>query len=266
MDKPKRIYSGKNVPLSVVVLFSGGASGAKYLFRKTKSTKSLYKIVAGITDNQEAQGVKVFTRRNLPVKVASKHKFLSDSGRKGRSKYGYFERLTRMAREFEPDLLLLSGFMQIVRNPLLSQYAGKIINVHPADLRIKANGKRKYRGDNAVYETIMAGEEELRSTVHFVTKKVDQGAIAVVSKPIPVEGKIVRTFQRFNPEMLKNYSNLLQEWMKWVCDGPSIDKSLSLIANGKVRYSSSKVTLKGPSGFVPGYYDLEQGKVVTTEA
>lgn len=262
MVNARPIYSDKTKPMRVVVLFSGGASGARYLFSKNRSEKTNYEIVAGITDNEDSPGVEVFSRRNLPVKVVSKKNFFSNSGQSPKSKYGYFKKLTGIVKEYEPDLLFLSGFMQVIRQPLLRTYAGRMLNVHPADLTIKKDGERKYRGDDAVYEAILAGEHELRSTVHFVTKQVDKGPIVVVSKPVSIERRMVRTFQKFNENMVRKYADLVQEWMKWVCDGPSIHQALTLIEKGKVRYSRGDITLKGPNGFATGYYDLQEGGVV----
>lgn len=251
--------------MRVVVLFSGGASGARYLFEETGLERSNYEIVAGIADKDEVSGIEVFTRRDVPVKVVNKNEFPSTSVPNEKARFRYFDELTEIVGEFEPDLLLLSGFMQVVREPLLTKYAGQIINVHPADLRIKKHGDRKYRGDDTVYQTIVAGENEIRSTVHLVTKRVDEGPIIVVSRPVPIEKEMVRTVEKFDQTMVRNYANLLQEWMKWSCDGPSIQKALALFEKGEVRFSHGKVTVKGPNGFTPGYYDLKEGKVVTVE-
>ncbi|MFW6104482.1 MAG: phosphoribosylglycinamide formyltransferase [Candidatus Bipolaricaulota bacterium] len=249
----------------MVVLFSGGASGARYLFEEAGLERSNYEIVAGIADKDGAPGIEEFAGRDIPVKVVNKKEFYSYSDPNEESIFRYFDELASIVEEFEPNLLLLSGFMQVVREPLLTKYAGQIINVHPADLRIKEHGNRKYRGDDSVYQAIIAGENETRSTVHFVTKRVDEGPIIVVSRPVPIEKEMVRTFERFNQSMVRNYANLLQEWMKWSCDGPSIQKALALFAKGKVRLSHGEVTIKGPDGLTSGYYDLKEGRVVTVE-
>ncbi len=262
MTETRTISTGKDGSMRVAVLFSGGASGAKYLFQEENPEEKGYQIVAGIADSKDVRGTEVFTRREVPVKVADREELSPASDSSADEGSPYFERLARVLKSFNPDLILLSGFMQVVKDPLLSQYEGRIINVHPADLRLEEDGERKYRGADPVYDAILAGEQEVRSTVHLVTKEVDRGAILVVSEPLPVERKMVRTFERFNPEMVEQYANLLQEWMKWCCDGPSIHAALSIIASGKVGFTEGKVVFKGSGGFREGYYDLREGKIV----
>ena len=71
---------------------------------------------------------------------------------------GYCTRLLALIDQFKPDIILLSGFMLKITDPLL--WYCDIINVHPADLSIKGeNGKPKYIGDDAVRMAIEAGEK-----------------------------------------------------------------------------------------------------------
>ena len=80
---------------------------------------------------------------------------------------------------FEPDLLILAGFMRILSKPFVAHYAGKILNIHPALLPL-------YPGLNTHQRVLDAGDEWHGSTVHFVTEKLDggprilQGRLAVI--------------------------------------------------------------------------------------
>jgi len=80
---------------------------------------------------------------------------------------------------FEPDLLILAGFMRILSKAFVAHYAGKILNIHPALLPL-------YPGLNTHQRVLDAGDEWHGSTVHFVTEKLDagprilQGRLAVV--------------------------------------------------------------------------------------
>ncbi len=68
------------------------------------------------------------------------------------------------------DLVVLAGFMRIVREPLMSQFPGKILNIHPSILP-------KYPGLNACRRAIEAGENESGCTIHLVDAGVDTGEI-----------------------------------------------------------------------------------------
>lgn len=80
---------------------------------------------------------------------------------------------------FEPDLLVLAGFMRILSAEFIAHYRGRILNIHPALLPL-------YRGLNTHRRVLDAGDKWHGSTVHFVTEKLDsgprilQGRLAVV--------------------------------------------------------------------------------------
>ena len=69
---------------------------------------------------------------------------------------------------FEPDLLVLAGFMRILSSRFVKHYNGRILNIHPALLPL-------YPGLNTHQRVIDAGDEWHGSTVHFVTEKLDAG-------------------------------------------------------------------------------------------
>ena len=250
----------KDRTLKILVLFSGGASGARYLFESSGNHPGNYEIIGAIADGGDSPGRELFRAREVPVEIMDTEK-INHSEDEG-DRFNYFKDLLDAVERYGPDLILLSGFMRVVRNPLLDEYAGRIINVHPADLRVEENGKRKYRGTDTVYQTILAGEEEIRSTVHFVTASVDEGPIIVVSEPVPINQDLVRGFRKFDAKEINKYAELLQEGMKWRCDGPAIKKALELIADGDVLLAKEEVLLKSENGFTPGYYDLQKETIV----
>lgn len=68
------------------------------------------------------------------------------------------------------DLIACAGFMRILRDPLLSAFPGRILNIHPSLLP-------HYPGLNAVGRALAAGEKETGCTVHLVDAGVDTGRI-----------------------------------------------------------------------------------------
>lgn len=85
-------------------------------------------------------------------------------------------------------MVVLVGYMSIVSPFLL--YCYTTINVHPANLTIlDENGKRKFVGKDPVRDAILAGEDSIRSTVHLVNEKVDDGAVLMVSAEVAYKPK-----------------------------------------------------------------------------
>jgi phosphoribosylglycinamide formyltransferase-1 len=69
---------------------------------------------------------------------------------------------------FEPDLLILAGFMRILSSTFVLHYEGRILNIHPALLPL-------YPGLNTHQRVLDAGDHWHGSTVHFVTEELDAG-------------------------------------------------------------------------------------------
>jgi phosphoribosylglycinamide formyltransferase-1 len=70
--------------------------------------------------------------------------------------------------QYEPELIILAGFMRILSPSFVNHYKGRVLNIHPALLP-------KYPGLNTHQRVIDAGDEWHGTTVHFVTEELDGG-------------------------------------------------------------------------------------------
>ena len=68
------------------------------------------------------------------------------------------------------DLVVLAGYMRVLREPLLGEWEGRIVNIHPSLLP-------KHRGLEAWRQALAAGETETGCTVHLVSGELDGGFI-----------------------------------------------------------------------------------------
>ena len=100
---------------------------------------------------------------------------------------GYFRRklepeveedVVRLFREAEVDLVVLAGFMRIVKEPLLKAFKHRIINIHPSLLP-------KFPGLEAWKQALEAGEKVAGCTVHYVNSGIDTGSI-LGQRSVPV--------------------------------------------------------------------------------
>jgi phosphoribosylglycinamide formyltransferase-1 len=80
------------------------------------------------------------------------------------------EDIVRLLLEADVELVVLAGFMRIVKQPLLSAFPRKIINIHPSLLP-------KFPGLEAWKQALAAGEKVTGCTVHFVDAAVDAGEV-----------------------------------------------------------------------------------------
>ncbi len=252
-----------NRPLNVGVLFSGGASGFRYLQEHDPKFNDTYHVVCGVTSNPDASGIDAFKRGDIPVETNDIRAFY-DSHEAETSdltlRETYDEKTLSILRQYNPDVLLLSGYMWILTDPVID--AIPTINVHPADLTITdEKGNREYVGFDPVTDAIKAGEPATRSTVHFVTIAVDDGPILVRSAPCRVHRELVGSLDKNHQEdEIENYITAHQEWMKWAADGPAIAQALTLISKRNVEIDGETVSIDGQSG----YYELEHEEITQT--
>ena len=78
--------------------------------------------------------------------------------------------LVRMLRQAGVELVVLAGFMRVLKSPMLEAFPGKIINIHPSLLP-------KFPGLEAWRQALAAGEKVTGCTVHYVDDRIDHGDI-----------------------------------------------------------------------------------------
>jgi phosphoribosylglycinamide formyltransferase 1 len=80
------------------------------------------------------------------------------------------EDIVRLLQEASVELVVLAGFMRVVKEPTLRAFPRSIINIHPSLLP-------KYKGLQAWKQALEAGEAVTGCTVHYVEAAVDAGEI-----------------------------------------------------------------------------------------
>ena len=74
--------------------------------------------------------------------------------------------VNKILENFNPDLIVLAGFLLLVPESIISKYPNKIINIHPA-LLPKYGGKGMY--GNNVHKAVLENKEKISGiTIHYV--------------------------------------------------------------------------------------------------
>lgn len=76
------------------------------------------------------------------------------------------------------DLVVLAGYMQLLSEPFVARFRGRIVNIHPALLP-------EFPGLDAIGQALAAGVQETGVTVHFVDEGVDTGP-TILQRGVPV--------------------------------------------------------------------------------
>lgn len=148
-----------------------------------------------------------------------------------------FDRLAQsLIDSFEIDLIALGGYMSYTT-------IRRCVNVHPADLSIKdAAGRRRYVGDNAVYDAICSGEKKLRASTLWTDEGVDSGPLLMVSEATPVELPAPLEKLLEEKERLAQVASRHQERLKEVGDWKIFPRTIELIARGRFALDEKKRT------------------------
>lgn len=199
---------------------------------------SPYNVVVIFTDNPESNAEEIGREHGILVLTRDIKAFHKERGKPRRDLEvrAEFDRGTvSLLKPFEVDVIAYAGYMSIATQVLINAFLG--VNVHPADLTIvDKNGKRKYTGDHAVRDAILAGEKKLRSTTHIVEPIVDYGRILMVSRSIYVQS-LPFDFPR-NKDDIDYVSSRHQDRLKEIGDWIIFPRTLEFIADG--RYSQDE--------------------------
>jgi len=93
------------------------------------------------------------------------------------------DHILRLAETHHINLIVLAGFLSILKGEIIQQYSGRMINLHPA-LLPKFGGKGMY-GEKVHRAVLDAQEKESGCTVHLVDAGTDTGPI-LLQRRVPV--------------------------------------------------------------------------------
>ncbi len=154
----------------IVILISGRGSNMEAILRAAAAEKWPAKIAAVFSNKAGAAGLDTAQAAGIPV-VTIEHRNYSDRDSFDRALADAIDR-------FEPDLVVLAGFMRILTAAFVQHYHGRLLNIHPSLLP-------SFPGLATHQQALDAGVKFHGATVHFVTPELDHGPI-VEQAVVPV--------------------------------------------------------------------------------
>jgi phosphoribosylglycinamide formyltransferase-1 len=154
-------------PTRLVVLISGSGSNLQAIIDSCESGEINAHIAAVISNKADAYGLERAKKAGIATAVLSHKDFAT--------REAYDEQLLHVIDSFEPNLVVLAGFMRILTSNLVQKYSGKMLNIHPSLLP-------KYQGLNTHQRAIDANDEFHGVSVHFVTEELDGGPVILQAK------------------------------------------------------------------------------------
>lgn len=197
----------------IVVLISGSGSNLQAIMDAIDAGQINGRIAAVLSNKADAYGLERAQKANIPALIL-KHTEFDD-------RESFDQAMIEKIDHYQPDLIVLAGFMRILTAEFVRHYQGRMLNIHPSLLP-------KYKGLHTHKRAIEAGDLYHGCTVHFVTEELDGGPLAVQGKvSIDMDDNEDSLQQKVHAVEHKIYP-LAVEWicsdkLKWTPKGILID-------------------------------------------
>ncbi len=198
---------------NVVILISGRGSNLQALLE----AKLPCRIAAVVSNRADAEGLEIARAHGVPTAVLS-HRDYPD-------RESFDAALAAKIDEYQPDFVVLAGFMRILTGGFVDRYYGRLINIHPSLLPA-------YGGLNTHARALQDGVKIHGCTVHFVTSDLDHGPI-IIQAAVPVMHS--DTEETLAARVLLEEHRIYPQALRWLCCG-----QIELSENGKVRLLQRK--------------------------
>jgi phosphoribosylglycinamide formyltransferase-1 len=154
----------------IVILISGRGSNMQAIVNAARAEKWQAQIVAVISNRPDASGLEFAQANGIATVVVPSKQYPT------RESFDVDLRAT--IDRFEPDLVVLAGFMRILTPGFVEHYQGRMLNIHPSLLP-------EFPGLHTHRRALEAGAAIHGATVHFVTADLDHGPM-VEQASVPV--------------------------------------------------------------------------------
>lgn len=206
--------------LRVVVMVSGGGT-------------NLQAIIDGVADgvirNTEIVGVISNNKNAYALERAKNHGIpgICISPKDYETREIFNEKLLETVDTYEPDLIVLAGFLVVIPAAMIAKYRNRMINIHPS--LIPSFCGTGFYGLKVHEAALARGVKVVGATVHFVDEGTDTGPI-ILQKAVEVQNGDT-------PEVLQRRVMEQAEWK-------ILPKAIDLIANGKVTVENGKTVVE----------------------
>ena len=200
----------------VAVLASGRGSNFKAIADACSDETFPARVTCLVTDNADAPALDIAAGNGIESYT------VPVSEKKGRLPEADEREFADICAKCGADLIVLAGFMRILKGALLDRFEGRIMNIHPALLP-------SFKGLHGVRQALEYGAKVAGCTVHFVDRAIDGGAI-ILQATVPVDDDDDESslFQKVNKEEHRIYV-----------------EAVKLFATGRLRQEGRRVRILG---------------------
>ena len=206
--------------LRVVVMVSGGGTNLQAIIDSVKNGLiTNTELVGVISNNKNAYALQRAKDNGIPAQCVSPKDYAS--------REIFNEELIKAVDAYEPDLIVLAGYLVVIPAQMIVKYTNKMINIHPS--LIPSFCGTGFYGLKVHEAALERGVKVVGATVHFVDEGTDTGPI-ILQKAVEVQNGDT-------PEVLQRRVMEQAEWK-------ILPKAIDLIANGKVKVEDHRTIVE----------------------
>ena len=158
--------SRRSQKLPIAILISGRGTNMRAIAERAAAGELPVEVRVVVSDQANAAGLDLARSMGIATEVVSPRQFADRPS---------FDRaLAAVVARYQPQLVVLAGFMRILTSEFIAPFAGRLMNIHPSLLP-------KYRGLHTHRRALEAGDELHGVSVHFVTEELDGGPLIIQS-------------------------------------------------------------------------------------
>ncbi len=185
----------------ILVLISGNGSNLQTILDSCADGKIAGQVVGVISNKADAYGLVRAKEAGVATAILAQQQFAS--------REEYDAALLALMNDYQPDLVVLAGFMRILSADLVRHFAGRMVNIHPSLLP-------KYQGLHTHQRAIDAGDDEHGASVHFVTEELDGGPVILQARVPIFEGD---TAEEVAARVQVQEHSIYPLVVQWFCEG-----------------------------------------------
>lgn len=185
----------------IVILISGRGSNMEAIVQACAAEGWPARVAAVVSNRADAAGLAFAAAHGIETRVVD-HKAFPD-------RESFDAVLGDTVAGFEPDAVVLAGFMRILTEGFVRRFDGRMVNVHPSLLPA-------FTGLHTHRRAIEAGCKVAGATVHFVTAELDHGPI-IAQATVPVEAG--DTEATLSARVLAKEHRMYPQAVRWLVEG-----------------------------------------------
>ncbi len=183
---------------NLVIIISGNGSNLQSIIDAIENGRLDAHICAVISNNADAYGLQRAANHGIESIVIDHRQF--------QSRNAFDQELLHRVNHYQPNFVVLAGFMRILGSDFIQAYEHKILNIHPSVLP-------RYKGLNTHQRALDNNETEHGVSIHLVTAELDDGPILLQARYSVDSGDSVEDLQNKGHALEHRMYPVILQWL-----------------------------------------------------